>query len=338
MDAGRSDGTRGTSERSQVGESGAERIRIGISSCLLGEPVRFDGGHKLDRFIVNTLGQYFEFVPVCPEVEAGFGVPRETFRLVGDPERPRLMTTKSGRDCTEQLETWAHDRVAGLVGEDLCGFIFKAKSPSNGIERVKVYPPQGGPAGKTGQGIFARIFRERFPLLPVEEEGRLNDPKLRETFIEAVFTLRRWRDLLAAGRSRGALVDFHTRHKLLLRAHGVPLYTEAGRLVARARELPEDELFERYQSLLLQALQRPTTPAKNTDVLMHMVGYFRRHLSADEKQELLELIGRYRAGLVPLVVPLTLINHHVRKHGVEYLAQQVYLNPHPIELKLRNHV
>lgn len=316
----------------------AEKIRIGISTCLLGEPVRFDGGHKLDRFIVHTLGLYFEFVPVCPEVEAGFGVPRESMRLVGDPERPRLVTTRTGRDLTDPLEAWARRRVEELAGEDLCGFIFKSKSPSSGMERVKVYPAQGGAAGKTGAGIFARIFRERFPLLPVEEEGRLNDPRLRESFIEAVFTLKRWRDLLAGGRARGRLVDFHTRHKLLLRARSLPDYTALGRLVAGAKELSEAALYERYQTLLLQALQKHSTVAKNTDVLMHMVGYFRKELTPDEKQELLELIGRYRAGLVPLVVPITLLNHYVRKYRVAYLAEQVYLNPHPIELRLRNHV
>jgi uncharacterized protein YbgA (DUF1722 family)/uncharacterized protein YbbK (DUF523 family) len=318
--------------------AGEDKIRIGISTCLLGEPVRFDGGHKLDRFIVQTLGQYFEFVPVCPEVEAGFGVPRESLRLVGDPERPRLVTTRSGRDLTEPMESWARQRVEQLAAEDLCGFIFKAKSPSSGMERVKVYPERGGAAEKTGSGIFARFFRERFPLLPVEEEGRLNDPKLRESFIEAVFALKRWRDLLPGGRTRGRLVEFHTRHKLLLRARSLPDHNELGRLVARAKELPEEELFASYQTVLLRALQKRSTVAKNTDVLMHMVGYFRKDLSAAEKQELLELIERYRTGLVPLVVPVTILNHYVRKYRVEYLAQQYYLNPHPIELKLRNHV
>lgn len=314
-----------------------QKIRIGISSCLLGERVRFDGGHKLDRFIVNTLGQYFEYVPVCPEVEAGFGVPRETFRLVGDPERPRLMTTRTGRDCTEQLETWARARIDGLVDLDLGGFIFKSKSPSNGIERVKVYPEQGGMPQRAGVGIFARLFRERFPLLPVEEEGRLNDPKLRENFIEALFTLKRWRAACAAGKTRGTLVEFHTSHKLLVRAHSLPDYREMGRLVAQASALPTEELFARYQVLLLKALQKKGTIRKNTDVLQHMVGYFKKHLASEEKRELLDLVEQYRTGLVPILVPLTLVRHFVRKYEVDYLAKQVYLNPHPIELKLRNH-
>jgi uncharacterized protein YbgA (DUF1722 family)/uncharacterized protein YbbK (DUF523 family) len=315
----------------------ADKIRLGISTCLLGEQVRYDGGHKWDRFLTDTLGKYVDFVPVCPEVECGLGIPREAMRLVGDPADPRLVTVRSGVDHTERMLTWARARVAELESEDLCGFIFKSDSPSSGMERVKVYGPSGMP-GKTGVGLFARTFMEHFPLLPVEEEGRLHDPKLRENFIEAIFTLKRWRELPAASRDRGALVDFHTRHKLLLRSHSLELVRQLGKLVAQAADHPVDELRQAYQKLLLEALGKKSTIKKNTDVLYHLMGYFKGDLSPDEKQELREIIDLYHRGLVPLVVPVTLINHYVRKYDEPYLQGQWYLNPHPIELQLRNHV
>lgn len=311
-------------------------IRLGVSSCLLGQKVRYDGGHKLDPFLVNTLGEYVEFVPVCPEFEAGFGVPRESFQLVGDAQRPRLVTQKTRRDCTEQLETWAHRRVEELAPLGLCGFVFKSKSPSSGMERVNVYGANGM-AARVGRGLFARIFMDRFPLLPVEEEGRLHDPRLRENFVEAIFTMRRWRETLAAGRTRGGLVDFHTRHKLLLLAHGTAIYREMGRLVAAAAALAPEELYASYQRLLLEALHAKPTVAKHTNVLLHMVGYFRKVLTPDERQELVETVEAYRLGHVPLIVPVTLLRHYVRKYDEPYLKQQVYLAPHPLELKLRNH-
>ncbi len=314
-----------------------DKIRLGISTCLLGEPVRYDGGHKWDRFITDTLGKYVEFVPVCPEVECGLGVPREAMRLVGDPRNPRLVTVRSGVDHTDRLLTWARRRVRELAKEDLCGFIFKSDSPSSGMERVKVYGSSGSPV-KTGVGLFARTFMEHFPLLPVEEEGRLHDPKLRENFIEAIFTLKRWREMLAADGSRGALVDFHTRHKLLIRSHSPDHLREMGRLVAQAADQPLKELQASYQKLLLEALRKKTTIKKNTDVLFHLMGHFKGNLSADEKQELREIIDLYHRGLVPLIVPVTLINHYVRKYDEPYLKGQWYLNPHPLELQLRNHV
>jgi uncharacterized protein YbgA (DUF1722 family)/uncharacterized protein YbbK (DUF523 family) len=316
-----------------------QKIRLGISACLLGQEVRFDGGHQWDRFITDTLGQYVEYVPVCPEVECGLGVPREAMRLVGDPETPRLMTVRTKIDHTERMVTWARQRVQELEREDLCGFIFKSKSPSSGMERVRVYsePPQGSPVIK-GVGMFARIFMEHFPLLPVEDEGRLHDPILRENFIERIFVFQRWRQLLAAQPGRGGLVAFHTRHKLLILAHSPEHYRELGKLVARAQELPALELYERYQSRLMEALRLKATAKKNTNVLHHLMGYFKKELAAAEKQELLEIIDNYRQGYVPLVVPVALINHYVRKYQQPYLQEQFYLHPHPVELQLRNHV
>ena len=312
-------------------------FRIGISSCLLGNKVRWNAGHKLDRYLTNTLGQFVEYVPVCPEVEAGFGVPRESFRLVGDPENPRLITFKSKTDHTDQMIDWAKKRLKELQKEDLCGFIFKSDSPSSGMIRVKVYNEKGMPH-KVGIGIFARAFMEHFPLIPVEDDGRLNNPLIRENFILQIFTMKRWRDNLARRRGMGNLVDFHTRNKLLLLSHSQKHYRLMGKLVAAGKKMPIKDLYDQYQLLLMEALKLKTTIRKNTNVLQHLMGYFKKQLTADEKQELLEVFEHYRNELVPLIVPITLINHYVRKYDQPYLKQQTYLNPHPMELKLRVHV
>lgn len=314
-----------------------EKIRLGVSSCLLGEKVRFDGGHKHDRFLTQTLGRFVEYVPVCPEVELGLPTPRETLRLVGEPDAQRLVFSKSGEDITERMQSWAQKRVVELEKENLCGFIFKAKSPSSGMARVKLYDRNGSPNSR-GVGLFAQAFMAHFPLLPVEEDGRLNDPRLRENFIEAIFTLKRWRESLAAGQTRGVLVDFHTRHKLLILAHSPEIYREMGRLVAGRHDLNTSETFAAYLALLMKGLRRQATTSKHVNVLQHVLGYFKKQLSADEKQEVLKVIADYRAGLLPLIVPVTLLNHFVRKYDQPYLRQQVYLNPHPLELQLRNHV
>jgi uncharacterized protein YbgA (DUF1722 family)/uncharacterized protein YbbK (DUF523 family) len=312
-------------------------IKLGISSCLLGENVRYDGGHKLDRFLTETLGQYVEYVPVCPEVECGLPIPRESMHLQGDLESPRLITSRTKQDMTERMVSWAKKRVFELEKEDLYGFIFKSDSPSSGMERVRVYNEKGMPV-KKGVGMFARIFMENFPLLPTEDEGRLHDPKLRENFIERIFTLKRWREGLVMKESRGNLVDFHTQHKLLILSHSPKHYQIMGKLVAKAKEIPLKDLYQQYQDILMETLKTKTTPKKNANVLMHMMGYFREELSSDEKKELLEVIDNYRQKYIPLIVPITLINHYVRKYDQPYLKQQIYLNPHPLELQLRNHV
>jgi uncharacterized protein YbgA (DUF1722 family)/uncharacterized protein YbbK (DUF523 family) len=314
-----------------------EKIKLGISTCLLGENVRYDGGHKLDRFLTDTLGQYVAYVPVCPEVECGLPVPRESMHLEGDPESPRLVTLRTKQDMTERMVRWAKKRVVELEKEGLCGFIFKSDSPSSGMERVRVYNEKGMPV-KKGVGMFAGIFMEHYPLLPVEDEGRLHDPKLRENFVERIFTLKRWREVLAKREGRGNLVDFHTQHKLLILSHSSKHYQIMGKLVAKAKDIPLKNLYQQYQNILMEALQLKTTPKKNANVLMHMTGYFKEQLSSYEKQELLEVIDHYRQEYIPLIVPMTLINHYVRKYDQPYLKQQVYLNPHPLELQLRNHV
>ena len=313
-----------------------ELIKIGISSCLLGNEVRYDGSHQHDRYITGTLGNFFEFVPVCPEVECGLPVPRETMRLVGESTSPRLVTAKTNIDHTEKMQRWAEVRVKELETEDLHGFIFKRKSPSSGMERVKVYGENKIPQN-TGVGIFARAFMEHFPLLPVEEDGRLHDIHLRENFIERIFIYKRWRDLVEQNKTRGGLVDFHTVHKLLIMAHSVEHYRTLGRLVAHPKDQDTEDLYAEYLQILTKALRLKCTINKHVNVLQHMMGYFKKNISADEKQEMLELFDQYKKEHIPLIVPVTLINHYVRKYTQEYLADQLYLHPHPIELKLRNH-
>jgi uncharacterized protein YbgA (DUF1722 family)/uncharacterized protein YbbK (DUF523 family) len=314
-----------------------EKIRLGISACLLGKNVRYDGGHALDRFLKDTLGRYIQYVPICPEAECGFGIPRETLRLTGDPKQPRLVTGRTGIDHTDRMEAWARMRVAKLEHEDLSGFIFKSGSPSSGMERVKVYDDRGV-TRKIGVGVFARIFMEHFPLMPVEEDGRLHDPILRENFIDRIFTCRRYREIRGKKNRIGSIVDFHMRHKFLLMAHSPKHLQQIGHLIAHAKDVPAKELIGRYEEFLLEALALKSSMAKHTNVLHHMMGYFKKNLSADEKQELMEVIDEYRWGLIPLIVPITLMNHWVRKYHEPCLKGQVYLNPHPVELQLRNHV
>lgn len=315
-----------------------DTLKLGISSCLLGHKVRFDGQHKYDTWLVETLGRYVTYVPVCPEVECGLPVPREAMRLVGDPEAPLLLNTQSGMDQTPRMLSFAHRRVAELAEEGLCGFVFKSKSPSSGMERVKVYPAKGGTAQKKGIGIFARELMQTLPLLPYEEEGRLHDPILRENFIVRIFVMHRWQQIQRQPRLAGAIVDFHTRHKLLLMAHHHELYRELGKLVAQVKHYQPDEFARIYLPLLMKALSFHATRRKHQNVLQHALGYFKTDLSPAEKTEMLEIIATYKAGLLPLIVPITLLNHYVRKYDKSYLAGQYYLNPHPQELALRNHV
>lgn len=313
-------------------------IRLGISRCLLGDPVRYDGGHKRDPFLVNELGRYVDWVPVCPEVEVGLPVPREAMRLVGDPEHPQLVTVTSSVDLTERMATWASARTEELAQERLHGFVFKKDSPSSGLFRVKVYNDKGVPR-RTGMGMFPRAFTKRFPLLPVEEEGRLHDARLRENFIERVFAYYRWTAMLEQEATPGGLVKFHTAHKLTLMAHSPLHYTEMGRLVADAGVRDWVELATEYGAQLMEGLSVMGTRGKHVNVLQHLMGFLKDHLSSEDKQELLGLIEDYRRELLPLIVPLTLLQHHLRRHPVpDWVWEQVYLRPYPKELMLRNHV
>lgn len=310
-------------------------IRIGVSSCLLGQKVRYDGGHKRHDFVVDTLGPFVEFVAVCPEVELGLGTPRETLRLVrhGDDVR---MVMANGADYTDAMRKYARARVEALKDEDLSGYILKKDSPSCGMERVKVYDENRVPA-KSGRGIYAEALLARWPHLPVEEEGRMFDAALRENFVERVFAYHRLQAFLRGRWTVGGLVQFHTRHKLALLAHSTERYRAMGRLVAGAKAMGRAALREAYAQAFMDTLRVPATPKKHANVLMHMVGYFKTTLDSASRQELLTAIDDYRRGLLPLIVPITLVSHHVRRIGVPYLADQIYLQPHPKELMLRNH-
>ncbi len=312
-------------------------IRILISSCLLGEKVRYDGSHRKDPFLAETLRRFVEYVPVCPEVECGFPTPREAMRLVGAPEFPRLVGAASGTDFTDLMRAWCKKKLRHLEQYDLSGYICKKNSPSSGMERIKVYDGKGIPV-KAGVGIFTKSFMEHFPLIPVEDEGRLQDPVLREMFLERLFTLRRFRHSFREGKSIANLEQFHAAHRYLIFSHGKSWYLEMKNLVACARDLPVEEAYDRYRRLLADALSQRITPAKRADVLVHALGRLQPFLNCEERQELLEWIDRYRNRLIPFVVPVTLFRHHIRKHGVSVLANQVFLDPRPAELMLCNHV
>jgi uncharacterized protein YbgA (DUF1722 family)/uncharacterized protein YbbK (DUF523 family) len=294
----------------------------------LGEEVRYDGGHKRDRFLTDVLGRYVEWVPICPEVEAGLGAPRQAMRLVGDPRRPRLVTIESRIDHTDALETMTTNRIETLKKLDLSGYIFKKGSPSCGIERVRLYNEQGISTLK-GVGVFARAFMKQFPLTPVEEEGHLCDPTVRENFIERVFCYRRWQDLIQKGATKQVLEQFHTIHKYLLMAHHPEQYEALGRLIGQAHQYRSKELAHRYGELFINTLAVKATVSKHVNVLQHILGHFKDRLNAHEKSELLSVIGDYHRGLSPLIVPLTLIKHYVQLFDVSYIRDQVYLNPHP---------
>ena len=312
-------------------------IRIGISSCLLGEKVRFDGGHKRDAYIVNTLGPFFQWVPVCPEMDLGLGTPRESLRLVGTPEAPHLVATRSQQDYTAAMQQYAAERLTALAQLGLHGYILKKDSPSCGMERVRVYR-QDGTVQRQGRGLFATAFMQRLPLLPVEEEGRLQDMHLRENFITRVFAYYRWSEFVAVPPTPQTLIHFHTQHKLTLLAHSRPHYQALGHLVARAGELPMSELTHAYGRTFMEGLKIKATPRKHANVLYHLLGHLKRFLNADDKAELGAYIEAYRQGRVPLVVPLTLFKHYFRLHPLPWVLEQTYFQPYPAELMLQNHV
>jgi uncharacterized protein YbgA (DUF1722 family)/uncharacterized protein YbbK (DUF523 family) len=317
-----------------------DKLRLGISSCLLGRKVRYDGQHKRDDFLVDVLGQFVTWVPVCPEVEVGMGVPRDTLRLVRADRLTRMVVSKTGQDWTDRMNDWAAGRVQELSDQQLCGYVLKKDSPSCGMERVKVYDSNDPRAMgvRDGVGLFAAALMAAYPRLPIEEEGRLQDARLRDNFIERVFAYHRLRQFFSGRWNVGSLVAFHAAQKLTLLAHSPDGYRALGRLVAQGKRLPRPELRARYEEQFMAALGKMATPGRHANVLQHMAGYMKRSLDEGSKVELLQLIEDFRNGLVPLVVPVTLMKHHVRRLGIAYLADQVYLDPHPKELMLRNRV
>ncbi len=311
------------------------QIKVGISSCLLGQEVRYNGGHKLSSLCTQDLARYFDFVPTCPEAGAGLGTPRPPIRLTGDPAAPRAVRINDASiDVTEQLQAYAVERLPQL--QDLCGYIFIKNSPSCGLFRVKVYRDNGMPHEAPGRGIFAEALTRAYPLLPVEEDGRLQDPVLRENFIARVYAWHNWHQMKLRGLDAGALTEFHASYKYTVMAHNPQQYQELGRMLADAGRQDPQELGERYFSALMVALQQKATRGTNTNVLMHLQGYLKTQLQAAEKQSLTRIIEQYRKGIVPLIVPVTLLRHHFHQYPDPYIARQAYLQPYPDELSLRN--
>lgn len=316
--------------------SSRRRIPIGISSCLLGQRVRYDSGHKRDAYLIDVLGKFFEYLPFCPEVGIGMSIPRPPIRLTGDPSQPRAVGVRGSElDVTEQLIGYGRSVMARCP--KISGYIFKRGSPSCGMERVKVYNDKGMPGG-TASGLYAGVVMQSLPLMPVEEEGRLNDPVLRDSFVERVFVYHRWQTLLEDTITPAKLIDFHTRHKFLLLSHSEIHYRQLGRLVAQAGTRELGALSREYIETLMAGLKRRATRLRHSNVLQHIMGYLKKSIDAADKAELNTLIDDYRQGTVPLVVPLKLIEHHFRRHPNDYVALQIYLNPHPAELGLRNHL
>jgi uncharacterized protein YbgA (DUF1722 family)/uncharacterized protein YbbK (DUF523 family) len=320
-------------------ESAGPEIRLGVSSCLLGEEVRYNGGHARNNFLIHELGPHVTWFPVCPEEEVGMGTPRETVRLVGIAESPRMVAPKSGADWTDRMNEYSARRVEEIEKLDLHGFVLKKNSPSCGLFRIKVYNEETGQPGTPGRGLFAMELTRRLPMLPVEEEGRLNDKRLRENFIERIFAFERWKRFLNESAGPGGLVAFHTSMKMTLLSHSPEHYKRLGQLTAEAGSRDFDDLVGEYAEVLAEGLAVLAKPGRHANVLHHLMGFLKQELPGDDKQELLGLIDDYRNGLVPLVVPVTLLRHHLRRQPVpEWVHQQVYLKPYPKELMLRNHV
>jgi uncharacterized protein YbgA (DUF1722 family)/uncharacterized protein YbbK (DUF523 family) len=315
------------------------RPKLGISSCLLGEEVRFDGGHKHNAYVTKTLAQHFDFTPFCPEKAIGLPTPRPPIRLVAEPGASLIRaveTRDQSKEHTDKLIQYGQ-KISTRI-EDLSGYIVKKDSPSCGMERVKVYEKEAAPANKRGTGLYtAQLIKER-PELPIEEEGRLMDPGLRENFITRVFVMCRWRQLIATGLTRQSLVEFHTRHKFLILAHHEVTYRELGRHIADLGSSDLDSKADTYLKILMKGLRHLATPGKHANVLMHIMGFVKDRMDADEKVELLDLIDAHRLELVPVIVPITLLNHFLRRYPDEYVAKQYYLSPHPRELMLRNSI
>lgn len=319
----------------QVASLSELRPRLGISACLLGAEVRYNGGHKRSALCAQTLAGHFEFVPVCPEVAIGLGTPREPIRLVGDADAPRARgTVDTTLDVSDALKVYGRRMAAELDG--ISGYILMQKSPSCGMERVKVYGDNGYPAEGGGTGLYARALMDARPDLPVEEDGRLHDPVLRENFLTRVYAYARWQALCAEGLTRKAVLDYHASYKYQLMAHHPAEYKGLGQLLAGIGREPLEALAPRYFSRLMGALRRTATRGSHSNVLQHLSGYLKRDLDGADRAEIQRLIGQYRDGVVPLVVPLTLLKHHLRKHPDPYLAGQAYLQPHPEDLSLRN--
>ena len=312
------------------------KIPVGISSCLLGEEVRYDGGHKHARYCSQVLSHYFEFRSLCPELEAGLGVPRPAIHLREHDDGLRLITTSGDADHTHAMHQWNRETLPGL--SDLRGYILKAKSPSCGMERIRIHNEDGRVIRRDGRGLFAEALMDAYPLLPVEEEGRLNDSHLRENFIERVFVYDDWCRMIENGLTPGALLDFHTRHKFQLLAHCQKTYRELGPMLSDLKAEPLQALADRYITAFMQAMKKQISRGDHANAMQHLMGFLRDTMSDADRQMLREQIDLYQQGQVPLVVPMTLLRMAQRREPVAYLQRQDYLTPYPDELGLRNHV
>jgi len=313
-----------------------QKIAIGVSACLLGAKVRFDGGHKHNRYIEGLLGEHFSFVSYCPEVAIGMTIPRDPIRLVNTDGEIRVVASRDPDvDYSKQLTRYGNE-VAGAI-QHLRGFIFKKDSPSCGIERVKVYTENGYPK-RNGTGFFANEIMKQNPLLPVEEEGRLNDHVLRENFVNRVYVYDRWMELVKSGVSKSRLIDFHTRHKYLLLAHNQQVYRELGRKLSSLERVDVDEFAQEYILAVMTTLKQKANRKTHVNVLQHLLGFLRSCLDGDDRAEILNAIKAYGKGEYPLIVPITLLRHHFRRNPHPFVSQQIYLAPHPDELMLRNNI
>lgn len=312
-------------------------IRVAVSACLVGEQVRYDGGHKRHDFIADELARFVTLVPVCPEVELGLGIPRETIHLIDVGGAVRLRGTESAADHTDGMRTLAQTRAAELDRSELCGYVFKARSPSCGLFTVPIHR-DGAPPLPEGRGVFAQEITNALPELPVEEEGRLHDPAVREAFVERVFAYARLRRAFRPGWRMRDLIEFHASEKLLLLAHRPAIYKSLGPLVARGNDLDRTQLETQYRAEFMTALATPATVGRHVNVLQHIAGYFKGHLDAPSRRQLGRVIDDYGEGTVPLIVPVTLLAFFARRFDQDYLVAQSYLSPHPKQLMLRNHV
>jgi uncharacterized protein YbgA (DUF1722 family)/uncharacterized protein YbbK (DUF523 family) len=311
-------------------------MKIAVSACLVGEKVRFDGRHKRDRFVTDELGRHARFVPFCPE-DLAFGTPRPSIRLVRKGEAFSAVTNKDGTDLTEALQESSLSELERLRGEPLCGIVFKSKSPSCGLQSAKAYLPSGHAEGKT-DGLFAAMCRDAFPLLPMEEEGRLQDPWLRENFLVQLFAYDAFERFKASGEGMKALVRFHTVNKFLLQAKDERLYRLLGNIAANREKLPFETVLARYEAGFKTAIARKGSIRRNRNVLEHMAGFFKRELTPGEKATLHEQIADYAGGIVPLIVPLSTLKLYARKYETAYLLEQTFLDPYPKALALRSHL
>jgi uncharacterized protein YbgA (DUF1722 family)/uncharacterized protein YbbK (DUF523 family) len=311
------------------------KIAVGISACLTGMEVRYNGGHCNSKLCMQTLKDYFEFKSFCPEVVAGFGTPRPTLRLAGDPDNPKLSySNDSQSDLTGQFVDAVSPHLAGFDGLD--GYILMKNSPSCGLERIKVYQDSGYAHVQRTSGLFTKMLQQHYPLLPVEEEGRLHDDALRENFILRVYTHHLFRSEVLVEPTPKKLIDFHSEHKYLVMAHSQQAYKDSGRMLANLQDRPIEEFVTDYFELLMNALAKPAHRNGHTNVLLHMLGYLKKTVAGEARQKIANTIEDYRVGNIPLITPLTLLSHYIDMKGSDYIQAQKYFEPYPPELGLRN--